>query len=78
MTTPLTNPALATAASDLQSVIDDCTGDDVPYLEISLDVDDWAWLADALRDARDGLDCTEKLAQFAEQLHAALAPEGLA
>lgn len=70
--TALTPAALADAASELQAALNDCEMDEVSILEISLSVDDWSWLADALRDARDGLDCTAKLAQFAEQLHAAL------
>ncbi|ABS03249.1 hypothetical protein [Kineococcus radiotolerans] len=76
-TTPLTDPALANAASALQAALNECAAEDVPYLEISLEVEDgWSWLADVLRDARDGLDCTPKLVQFAEQLHAALASGG--
>lgn len=72
MTTPLTPPALADAAAVLQTALNECEMEDVSILEVSLAVDDWSWLTDAFRDARDGLDCMPKLAQFAEQLHAAL------
>lgn len=73
---PFTPPELADAAEALQAAINDCDDNDIPILELSLDRDDWVWLVAAFLDARDGLDCTIKLAQFADRLHAALNPGG--